>query len=107
MQLGTILKGKVVIGELKISDRQLLAEKLSYCTADSSLQVQVERLRVGYNLTRFLFSGFKLSRLIQDADIYRPIVRYDYRYKPSVPKPRKPLILPDFAGYFKSLRIRE
>lgn len=107
LQLSKTLNGVVAIGELKISDRQLFAEQLSYCTADSSLQVEVERLRVGYNLIRFLFSGFKLSRLIQDADILRPVVHFHYRYKPSVPKPKKPLILPDFAAYFKSLRIRD
>lgn len=106
-QLGKVLHGKVSIGELHFSDRQLFAEDISYAFPDSSLTVKVSRLRVQYNLLRYIFSGFKTRSLIRDVDIYKPLVNYLYIYKPAVPKPKKPLILPDLRTFFKSLRIRD
>lgn len=106
-QLGRLMKGKLSIGELQFSDRQLFAENISFTSADSTITVDVSRLRVQYNLLRFIFSGFKVKGLIREADVYKPVVAYRYRYKPSVPRPKKPLILPDLAGYFKSLSVRD
>ncbi len=105
--MGKLLKGKMSISELHFSDRQLFAEGISFDAADSSFAFDVTGLRVQFNLTSFIFSGFKTTRLLKEIDIYRPFVRYQYRYKPSIPKPSKPLILPDIAKYFKSLRVRD
>jgi len=106
-QVGKLMKGKLSISELHFSDRQLFAEGISFDAADSSLAFDIARLRVQYNLTKFVFSGFKTTRLVKEIDIYKPIVRYQYRYKPSIPKAKKPLILPDISKYFSSLRVRD
>jgi hypothetical protein len=108
-QLGKVMHGKVSIGELRLSDRQVFAQGVSFNSADSSLAFDMERLRIQYNLTSFIFSGFKLKRLIRDIDCYHPVVSYSYKQKPK-PKQVKPkfvLILPDLKDYFKSIRIRE
>jgi hypothetical protein len=105
--LGKLTKGEVTIDELHISDRQLLAQGITYTSADSSIAVKVHRLSVQYNLTRYLFSGFKISKLISDIEIYKPTVHYSYFYKPKPPKAKKPLVLPDFAHYFKRLQLTE
>ncbi|MDD4309028.1 MAG: hypothetical protein PHO32_01475 [Candidatus Cloacimonetes bacterium] len=105
-KLGGLMSGKLTIGDLKISDRQLLAEGISFTAADSSLSFQVQRLRVQYNLTRFMFSGFKVSRLLKEIDIVQPVVSYRYIHKPKPPKASKPFIIPDIAPYFSSLRIK-
>lgn len=106
-QLGKLLKGKVSISELHFSDRQLLSEGISFVSADSTIAVDIANLRVQYNLTRYIFSGFKTSRLIKEIEIIHPVVRYSYSYKPSPPKLRKPLILPNISDYFGSLYIRD
>jgi len=104
-ELGKVLKGKVSIAELHFSDRQLFAEGIVYAASDSTVSVKIARFRAQYNLLRFAFGGFKVKRLVTEADIYQPVVSYNYHYKPKVPKPKKPLILPDLAGYFNSLRV--
>lgn len=106
-QLGKIVKGKISITELHFSDRQLLAEGLSYSSADSSIAVNVQRLRVQYNLLRFMISGFKVGKLLKDIDIVQPQVAINYVQTPKPPKPKKPLILPDIAPYFNNLRVRD
>ena len=105
--LGKLTKGEVTIDELHISDRQLLAQDITYTSADSSIAVNINRLSVQYNLTRYIFSGFKTSKLISDIEIYKPKVHYSYIYKPKPPKAKKPFTLPDFAHYFKRLQLIE
>lgn len=105
-QLGRLAKGNMRITELHFSDRQLLAEGLSYSSDDGSISVEVKRLRVQYNLLRFLVSGFKISKLVKDVDVIQPQVSISYVHIPKPPKPKKPLILPDIAPYFSTARIR-
>ena len=105
--LGKLTKGEVTIDELHISDRQLLAQDITYTSADSSIAVNINRLSVQYNLTRYIFSGFRTSKLVSVIEIYKPRVRYSYIYKPKPPKAKKPFTLPDFAKYFKRLQLTE
>lgn len=106
-QAGKAMKGELSIKELHFSDRQIFAEGISFNSADSSMAFSVQRLRVQYNLTRFIFSGFKSKRLVREIDVFRPVFSYNYQYKPKPPKASKPFKLTDLAGYFKSVRVRE
>jgi len=103
--IGQLTKGKVTIEELHFSDRQLLAKGVNYTSADSSLAISINRLSARYNLTRYLLSGFKTNKLVNDIEIYKPVVHYSYQYKPQPPKAKKPLVLPNFAKYFKHLQL--
>lgn len=105
--LSKLTKGDISIGELHFSDRQLLTKSVSYTSADSSIAIEVERLNIQYNLTRYLLSGFKTSKLITDIEIYKPVVHYNYLYEPKPHKPKKAFTLPDFTNYFKHLQISE
>ncbi len=105
--IGKLVNGEVTIGDLHISDRQLLAKDICFTSADSTTSVNVNRLSVQYNLTRYIFYGFKTDKLISEIEIYQPVVHYNYKYKPKPPKPKKPLLLPDFAKYFKHLQLSD
>ncbi|MDD2229401.1 MAG: hypothetical protein PHY48_08320 [Candidatus Cloacimonetes bacterium] len=106
-QLGKAIKGKVHITELHFSDRQLLAEGISIATADSSITVNVKSLRAQYNLLRFIVSGFKPSKLLQDIDVYQPVIRLNISPKPKKPKAKKPFEIPDLTQFFSNLRIED
>ena len=67
--IGQLTKGKVTIEELHFSDRQLLAKGVNYTSADSSLAISINRLSARYNLTRYLLSGFKTNKLVNDRNI--------------------------------------
>jgi len=105
--IGKLTKGDVAIEELHFSDRQLLAQGVNYTSADSSLAIKINRLSARYNLTRYVLSGFKTNKLINDIEIHKPVVYYSYKYKPKPPKAKKPLVLPDFAHYFKRLQLSD
>ncbi|MDY0150730.1 MAG: hypothetical protein RBS43_00480 [Candidatus Cloacimonas sp.] len=107
MQAGKAMHGELSIKELRFSDRQVFAEGVTFASADSSLAFKVERLRVQYNLLRFIFSGFKLQRLVREIDIRNPVVRYSYRYKPKPPKAKRPFVLPDLSKLFHSIRVHD
>ncbi len=106
-QLGKAAKGTIEITELNFSDRQLFAEGLSYCSADSSVVVNVKRIRAQYNLLRFIVSGFKPSRLLRQIEIIEPQISYSLHPKTKDRKPQKPFKLPDIAPYFSRLDVRD
>ncbi|GAB1468389.1 hypothetical protein MASR2M64_11080 [Candidatus Cloacimonadota bacterium] len=106
-QLAKAIKGKVHITELHFSDRQLHAEGISIATADSSISVNVKSLRAHYNLLRFIFSGFKPSKLLQDIEVYQPVLRLNIKAKPKKDKPKKPFAIPDLTQFFANLRIED
>lgn len=106
-QLGKAAKGKIEIQELNFSDKQLFAEGVSYTSADSSIVVEVKRIRAQYNVLRFIVSGFKPSRLLRQVEIIQPHIAYSLHPKVKVKKAKKPFKLPDIAPYFSRLDLRD
>ncbi len=104
-KIGKAIKGELLIGELHFSDRQLLAEGISFATSDSSITVSAKRIRAEYNLLRFIGSGFKPTKLLREIEITQPVVHYTFIPKPKTHKAKKPFKIPDIAPYFSSLKI--
>lgn len=106
--IGKAINAELSIGELHLSDRQIYARDISFATPDSLLQLQVESLKVQYNLYKLIFSGFKLPGVVSDVEILKPAAILNLRLEKSKPKPKgEPFKMPDLVPYFNSLRLIE
>jgi hypothetical protein len=104
--VGNLAKAELSLGDLHISDRQILAQDINFATKDSLIAVQGKSLRVRYNLYKLLFSGFKLENVVSSVEILEPDIQINYVHKPKEDKPpKKPFVIPDLTPYFNRLTL--
>lgn len=106
--VGNLAKAELSLGDLHISDRQILAQDISFAMKDSLIVVQGKSLRVRYNLYKLLFSGFKLDNVVSSIEILEPNIQINYVQKPKEDKlPKKPFVIPDLTPYFNRLTLED
>lgn len=104
--VGNLAKAEFSLGDLHISDRQILAQDIKFATNDSLITVQGRSLRVRYNIYKLIFSGFKLDNVISSVEILDPTIHINFVQKPKEDKPpKKPFKIPDLTPYFKRLSL--
>ncbi len=104
--VGDLAKADFTLGDLHISDRQILAQNFHFATKDSLIDVRGKSLRVRYNVYKLLFSGLKFDKVISSIEIIDPIIHINYLQKPKEDKPpKKPLRIPDLTPFFDRLNL--
>lgn len=101
------LDGKLTIGSFNLGERQAYLENVSFAASDSSLGFDVRKVRVRYDLFKFIFSGFKLKHILRHVEISSPVV--DIRVVPSEEEkpPPPPFKMPDLSNYFKKVELTD
>ncbi|MFA7024492.1 MAG: hypothetical protein WC176_01350 [Candidatus Cloacimonadaceae bacterium] len=104
--VGKLAKSELSLGDLHISDRQILAQDISFATKDSLITIKGKSLRVRYNLYKLLFSGFKFDHVVSSIEILEPNIKINYVQKPKEDKPpKKHFVLPDLTPFFDHLTL--
>ena len=104
--IGKMAKSELTLGDLRISDRQIFAQDISFATNDSLITIKGKSLRVRYNLYKILFSGFKFDGAISSVEILEPNIQINFVQGPKKDKPpKKPFVLPDLTPYFDRLSL--
>jgi len=100
---------KVQIGDLHISDKQILIQDFSYVDKDSQIDLNVKSFRVRYNLYKLILSGFKLDNVISTVEVIEPHVKlryyHDFTKKRITKKRKKEFKIPDLSTYFKLITL--
>lgn len=109
--LGSLTNSKIEIGDLHLSDKQILIQDFSFAASDSLIDLKVSSLRVRYNLYKLILSGFKPRNVVSSIEIIEPVATIRYHAKSDPEKKKKsrgePFKIPDLAGYFKSISIEQ
>ena len=99
------LDGKLTIENFNLGDRQAYLENISFAAADSSLSFDVHKVRVRYDLFKFIFSGFKLKHILGHVEITAPVVNLKIVPSEEEKPPSPPFKLPDLSGYFTQVEL--
>ncbi|MCD8481062.1 MAG: hypothetical protein LRZ88_13240 [Candidatus Cloacimonetes bacterium] len=67
--VGKLIDAEITLGDLHISDKQIYLQDLHFATSDSLISLDVESVRVRYNLYKFIFSRFKISGVVGSIEI--------------------------------------
>lgn len=69
---GNALGGKLTIETFNLGERQAYLENVSFAASDSSLSFDVRKVRVRYDLLKFIFSGLKLKHILGHVEVNSP-----------------------------------
>lgn len=106
--IGDMLDSEFSLGDLHLSDRQILAQDISFARADSLIILTAESIRIRYNLYKFLLSGFKYQNVVSSIEIIKPIAQINYRYVSKEDKgPKNAFKIPDLSQFFSRLSLEE
>jgi hypothetical protein len=103
---GNALGGKLTIETFNLGERQAYLENVSFAASDSSLSFDVRKVRVRYDLLKFIFSGLKLKHILGHVEVNSPIVRLKIVPSEEEKPPAPPFRLPDLSNYFKKVEVR-
>lgn len=106
--VGKLIDAEITLGDLHISDKQIYLQDLHFATSDSLISLDVESVRVRYNLYKFIFSRFKISGVVGSIEIIKPEAHFSYRVEQKESRAsssRGEFEIPDLSGYFKRLSL--
>lgn len=104
--VGNMANAELTLGDLHISDRQILAQDINFATNDSLVTIQSRSVRVRYNLYKLLLSGLKFDGVVSSVEIMEPVVQINILQEPKEDKPpKKPFALPDLTPFFTRLSL--
>lgn len=106
-EAGKALKGKLQIASFTISDQQVFAQGISFKATDNSLNFKADNARIRFNLLKFIFSGFKIRNILNQVEVNKADVSYNYVYTPKPKKAKKKFELPDLRPYFNDLKLTD
>ena len=103
---GNALGGKLTIESFNLGERQSYLENISFAASDSSLSFDVRKVRVRYDLFKFIFSGFKLKHILDHVEVSSPVVKVKIVPSEEEKPPSPPFRLPDLSSYFKKIEVK-
>jgi len=105
-KVGDLANADFSLGDLNISDRQILAQEINFATRDSLFALEAKSIRIRYSLYQLILSGFKIDQVISSIEIIDPIVQIHYVHVPKQEqKPKQPFEIPDLSSYFSELTL--
>lgn len=108
---GRLIGAEIKVKDLHISDKQIYLQGFSMSLPDSLLDLEVESIRIRYNLYKLLANKFKPDGAINSIEILRPTASLRYTNKASQKRhkarPSRPFEMPDLSGYFKTLQLTD
>lgn len=109
--IGKAAKAEVKMGDLHISDKQIYVHNFSFATRDSLIDLNIESVRLRYNIYKFILSGFKLENVVSSIEIVKPQGRLRYHHVFGQDKPKKAkkgrIQIPDLVPYFKRITLED
>ncbi|MCK9556823.1 MAG: hypothetical protein PHQ78_02770 [Candidatus Cloacimonetes bacterium] len=108
--IGKAANASIKIGNLHISDKQILVQDFNIATQDSLIDLKIDSVRLRYNLYKFILSGFKLNNVVSSVEIVKPVGRLYYHpiSKAEKKKAKKERFkIPDLVPYFKLITLED
>jgi|GEM_PF-251929 len=103
-ELSASLSSKVSIGNLSLSNTQVIVSDFRLGMNDGSLDLKFKQLRVKYDLLQLVLPPYNMSKVITEIRLFDPFVTYNYSPGKSK-EPSKEFEIPDLSSWFEDITI--
>ncbi len=96
------LKVGISIGNLDLTENLVTISKIHIHDNKNKYDVKIQKIYVRYNLLKFMYSGFQITKAIDQISVYEPDIHYIYSPNPLKTKAKTSI---DLNRYFNRLTV--